>query len=215
MPSRWLALKDFLFDSSSKLFSSSNSRPCNYPDYPYERLENSNMAAPEEVVDSESTRHHGVDAALAKRVLRKIDMRLIPLLFITYGLNFMDKTILSSASVFGLRDDTVCLHLLPARPPARQPLTHSLTHTTSMYSISSASNTPGSPQSSTLATSSGPPSPTNSSPASPPPATSPATPYSGAPSSPSQQHAPTTAASSPCAFSWVSQKPQSPRPSCS
>jgi hypothetical protein len=39
-------------------------------------------------------------------VLRKIDRRLIPLLFITYNLNFMDKTILSSASVFGLREDT-------------------------------------------------------------------------------------------------------------
>lgn len=45
--------------------------------------------------------------ALAKRVLRKIDWRLIPLMFITYNLNFMDKTILSSASVFGLRKDTV------------------------------------------------------------------------------------------------------------
>ncbi|KAF3041994.1 hypothetical protein E8E11_002249 [Didymella keratinophila] len=43
---------------------------------------------------------------LAKRVLRKIDWRLIPLMFITYNLNFMDKTILSSASVFGLREDT-------------------------------------------------------------------------------------------------------------
>jgi len=44
---------------------------------------------------------------LAKRALRKIDWRLIPLMFITYNLNFMDKTILSSASVFGLREDTV------------------------------------------------------------------------------------------------------------
>jgi hypothetical protein len=44
---------------------------------------------------------------LANRVLRKIDWRLIPLMFITYNLNFMDKTILSSASVFGLREDTV------------------------------------------------------------------------------------------------------------
>lgn len=51
--------------------------------------------------------------ALAKRVLRKIDWRLIPLMFITYNLNFMDKTILSSASVFGLREDTVgSLHLI-------------------------------------------------------------------------------------------------------
>lgn len=49
------------------------------------------------------------DNALARRVLRKIDMRLIPLLFTTYMLNFMDKTILSSASVFGLSDDTVRL----------------------------------------------------------------------------------------------------------
>jgi len=47
------------------------------------------------------------EQALAKRVLRKIDWRLIPLMFITYNLNFMDKTILSSASVFGLREDTV------------------------------------------------------------------------------------------------------------
>lgn len=124
MPPQWQALKDFLSDSSSKVFFFSNSRSSSsvsssgnrtsYPDYHYERLENDNndnMAAPEEVViDSESTRHHGaVDAAMAKRVLRKIDMRLIPLLFTTYGLNFMDKTILSSASVFGLRDDTVCL----------------------------------------------------------------------------------------------------------
>ena len=44
---------------------------------------------------------------VAKRVLRKIDWRLIPLMFITYNFNFMDKTILSSASVFGLREDTV------------------------------------------------------------------------------------------------------------
>ncbi|KAJ4416565.1 hypothetical protein N0V82_006687 [Gnomoniopsis sp. IMI 355080] len=99
MPSRWLSLKDFFFASSQSGLNS-----LSYPDYPYQRLED-NMAGPEEVFDGESSRQ-GVDAALAKRVLRKIDMRLIPLLFITYGFNFMDKTILSSASVFGLRDDT-------------------------------------------------------------------------------------------------------------
>ncbi|KAF2034791.1 MFS general substrate transporter [Setomelanomma holmii] len=48
----------------------------------------------------------GGNKELARRVLRKIDWRLIPLMFITYNLNFMDKTILSSASVFGLREDT-------------------------------------------------------------------------------------------------------------
>lgn len=49
------------------------------------------------------------DAAAVRRALRKVDWRLIPLLFVTYMLNFMDKTILSSASVFGLIDDTVSL----------------------------------------------------------------------------------------------------------
>ena len=43
---------------------------------------------------------------LAKRVVRKIDFWIIPLLFVTYNFNFMDKTILSSASVFGLKDST-------------------------------------------------------------------------------------------------------------
>jgi hypothetical protein len=47
-----------------------------------------------------------INSAAARRVLRKIDYRIIPLLFITYNLNFMDKTILSSASVFGLIGDT-------------------------------------------------------------------------------------------------------------
>jgi hypothetical protein len=43
--------------------------------------------------------------ALAKRVLRKIDTRILAIMFVTYNLNFMDKTILSSAAVFGLKED--------------------------------------------------------------------------------------------------------------
>ncbi|KAL3462849.1 major facilitator superfamily domain-containing protein [Aspergillus heterothallicus] len=50
--------------------------------------------------------NHGIHTALPLRVLRKVDRRLIPLLFTTYMLSFMDKTILSSAAVFGLIDDT-------------------------------------------------------------------------------------------------------------
>ncbi|KAJ5894274.1 hypothetical protein N7495_005965 [Penicillium taxi] len=46
------------------------------------------------------------DPLMGKRVLRKIDMQLVPLMFFSYMLNFMDKTILSSAAVFGLRGDT-------------------------------------------------------------------------------------------------------------
>ncbi|KAJ9143849.1 MFS general substrate transporter [Pleurostoma richardsiae] len=62
------------------------------------------MAPPEERPAEVS--QVGSNAAMAKRVLRKIDYTLIPLLFVTYMFNFMDKTILSSASVFGLRTDT-------------------------------------------------------------------------------------------------------------
>ncbi|KAF5245011.1 hypothetical protein FANTH_7479 [Fusarium anthophilum] len=47
-----------------------------------------------------------IDHEAANRVLAKIDKAIIPLLFITYMLNFMDKVILSSAAVFGLREDT-------------------------------------------------------------------------------------------------------------
>lgn len=68
------------------------------------------MTSPEDIVVSE-TGHNGVDPGMEKRVLRKIDRRIIPLLFVTYMLNFMDKTILSSASVFGLSDDTVRTHI--------------------------------------------------------------------------------------------------------
>ncbi|KAF1962405.1 MFS general substrate transporter [Byssothecium circinans] len=41
-----------------------------------------------------------------RRIIRKIDYTIMPILFFTYLLNFMDKTILSSASVFGLKNDT-------------------------------------------------------------------------------------------------------------
>lgn len=55
----------------------------------------------------------GLENPLEHRVLRKIDRTIIPLLFITYMLNFMDKTILSSAAVFGLPEDTVSIQKHP------------------------------------------------------------------------------------------------------
>lgn len=67
------------------------------------------LSPPEDIMVSQpsGSRNGGDAGSMAKQVLRKIDRRLIPLLFVTYALNFMDKTILSSASVFGLKDDTV------------------------------------------------------------------------------------------------------------
>ncbi|KAL4799232.1 major facilitator superfamily domain-containing protein [Aspergillus venezuelensis] len=40
-----------------------------------------------------------------KRLVRKIDWRLLPLLCMTYGLQYYDKAMLSQAALFGLRED--------------------------------------------------------------------------------------------------------------
>lgn len=136
-----------IFSLSSSSRRSPGDSNDSHPHFRYDRLrlddddddDDPDMAAPDDeaagggriVVISSSngeSSHPGpsgsVDAAMAKRILRKIDMRLIPLLFVTYMLNFMDKTILSSASVFGLQDDTVRFLLsfsLLGRPPSNEP----------------------------------------------------------------------------------------------
>jgi len=56
---------------------------------------------------SELGHEHGPSTPAARRVLKKIDRVIVPLLFVGYMLNFSDKVVLSSAAVFGLRDDNV------------------------------------------------------------------------------------------------------------
>lgn len=92
------------------------------------------------------------DDTQLRRTLRKVDFRLIPLLFVTYMLNFMDKTILSSASVFGLIDDTV---RLPSRKRRCEWDLRSKMAAVLFNSIWLASNIVGCRVSSTLAISSG------------------------------------------------------------
>lgn len=46
-----------------------------------------------------------LDIKQSRKLLWKIDLRLIPLLCITYALQSIDKTTLNYAAVFGLRDD--------------------------------------------------------------------------------------------------------------
>lgn len=59
-------------------------------------------------VDAASENSHDLfDFELSKKVVRKIDTWVLPLLFVTYIFNFADKSILSSAAVFGLKDTTV------------------------------------------------------------------------------------------------------------
>lgn len=45
-------------------------------------------------------------AADSRTLLWKVDLRLIPLLYLTYMLQSIDKTTLSYAAVFNLREDT-------------------------------------------------------------------------------------------------------------
>lgn len=68
-------------------------------------------------VEAQTCSHdHSPENELEDRVLRKIDRTIIPLLFITYMLNFMDKTILSTAAVFGLPEDNVSTKTHPLQP---------------------------------------------------------------------------------------------------
>ena len=51
-------------------------------------------------------RNDDINATEAKRVLRKIDFRLIPLLWLTYLLQYLDKNGINYASVYGLKKGT-------------------------------------------------------------------------------------------------------------
>jgi MFS transporter, ACS family, allantoate permease len=50
-----------------------------------------------------------IDEATNKRLLRIIDWHLLPLMCVVYGLNYLDKTTLSYASIMGLKED---IHLV-------------------------------------------------------------------------------------------------------
>jgi hypothetical protein len=47
-----------------------------------------------------------IDPAEAKRVLRKVDLRLVPLLIVIYFLQYIDKNGINYASAYGLQEGT-------------------------------------------------------------------------------------------------------------
>lgn len=51
-----------------------------------------------------------IDDATNKRLLRKIDWNLMPILCAIYGLQYLDKTTLSYASIMGLKTDIGLVH---------------------------------------------------------------------------------------------------------
>lgn len=50
--------------------------------------------------------HTDFDAVEARKVLRKIDLRLVPVLFVVYLLQYLDKNGINYASVYGLQKGT-------------------------------------------------------------------------------------------------------------
>lgn len=46
-----------------------------------------------------------VDEATNKRLLRTIDLHLMPIMCLVYGINYLDKTTISYASIMGLKTD--------------------------------------------------------------------------------------------------------------
>ena len=47
-----------------------------------------------------------IESAEAKKVLRQIDLRVMPILFVTYMLQYLDKNSINFASVYGLQTGT-------------------------------------------------------------------------------------------------------------
>lgn len=53
-----------------------------------------------------SVKDDQISSGEAKRVLRKIDKRILPILFFTYMLQYLDKNSINFASVYGLQKGT-------------------------------------------------------------------------------------------------------------
>ena len=59
--------------------------------------------------DNPDELHEPVDAMEEKKLVRKIDFMILPYLAVCYAFFYIDKTTLSYAAIFGIRDD---LHLV-------------------------------------------------------------------------------------------------------
>src|SRR4051812_17283282 len=53
-----------------------------------------------------SMRDEEIDPLEAKKVLRKVDLRILSLMMVTYVLQYLDKNSINLASVYGLKKDT-------------------------------------------------------------------------------------------------------------
>jgi hypothetical protein len=58
--------------------------------------------------------HVAVTPALERKYLRRTDVLLMPVLFISFGLQYMDKTCLTGAALFGIIQDLDLYQIVPA-----------------------------------------------------------------------------------------------------
>lgn len=73
---------------------------------------------------------HAIDPVVTARVVRKIDLFLIPFMVVGYGLVYYDKAILGSAALFGMTAD---LHLAVPLPSGGKTDTRRLSWATSLF----------------------------------------------------------------------------------
>ena len=66
--------------------------------------------------------HASLTPEQAKKVVRKIDFYLMPLLMITAGLQYLDKILLSGASQFGIIEDLHLYKVAGFNPKTHQPI---------------------------------------------------------------------------------------------
>lgn len=74
---------------------------------------------------------HAIDPAVEARIIRKIDLFLVPAMFIGYGLVYYDKAILGSAVLFGMTKNLSLSKVLPTTSPTQD--TSRLSWATSMF----------------------------------------------------------------------------------
>ncbi|RFU29593.1 hypothetical protein B7463_g6734, partial [Scytalidium lignicola] len=80
------------------------------PELPANQSDEISPAGSQHFDDNYEVYKHGreleFDAAETKRVLRKIDWRIMPILFVTYTLQYLDKNSINFSSVYGLQKGT-------------------------------------------------------------------------------------------------------------
>ncbi|KAL9051457.1 MAG: hypothetical protein Q9162_005988 [Coniocarpon cinnabarinum] len=90
-------------DTDSSPTGDAGRRPSHVPDKVLEHSHDGDVAL--KALAGEDLGDLTLDEATNKRLLRKIDLTIMPVLCLVYGLNYLDKTTLSYASVMGMKSD--------------------------------------------------------------------------------------------------------------